>query len=149
MGAGNGWRCKKCGAGEEYWTGCGMASFNVEETRNRIAKGEFGKLARQLLSEDFPLQVGTVDEKVFFRCSTCSKLVEGMNVRFCVRDERFDLVLHLPPDACPECGEEFCFDDDCTPVSEGEIIAIVASVLESGCPVCGSRDVKPTLVKWD
>ena len=78
MGAGNGWRCKKCGAGEEYWTGCGMASFNVEETRNRIAKGEFGKLARQLLSEDFPLQVGTVDEKVFFRCSTCSKLVEGM-----------------------------------------------------------------------
>ncbi len=32
MGSGSGWRCKSCGAGEEYWTGCGMMSFDVAET---------------------------------------------------------------------------------------------------------------------
>lgn len=62
MGAGNGWYCKSCGVEEYYPVGAGLMSLNVEETRECIARGEFGEIARQLLSKDFPLDVNTVDE---------------------------------------------------------------------------------------
>lgn len=149
MGSGSGWRCKKCGAGEEYWTGYGMASCNVSATRERIERGELGDVAKHLLSDDFPFEVSTIDEVVFYRCRSCEKLVEGMNIRFCAAGEWQDLVLHVPPEKCPECGMEFSGVDECTPVSEGEIEARVESIMREGCPQCGSKDVDPTMVLWD
>lgn len=149
MGSRLGWHCEKCGAEEEYSIGCGMLSFDVEETRSRIEKGEFGKLAKKLLAEGFPLEVHTIDESSFFCCSSCGKLVEGMSVRFFVQDDKHELMLHVPPDECPECGEGFAFGEDCIPVSEGEITAYVKGILDSGCPKCGSKDVGPILINWD
>ena len=149
MGSGSGWRCKSCAAGEEYWTGCGMMSCNVGETRARISSGDLGKIAAQLLSEEFPLDVNTVDERAFFRCPGCDKLVEGMSVRFYVADDSYELVLHVPPEKCPACDEEFCCTEERTPVSDGEIYARVESVLQSGCPECGSKDIEPIMVMWD
>ena len=149
MGSGTGWRCRSCGAGEEYWTGCGMMSCNVAETRERIARGELGQIAKRLLSEDFPLDVNTVDEHAFFRCPECGKLGEGMSVRFYVVGDSFEMMLHMPPKACPACGGEFVYADDCTPVSDCEIAAYVERIEQSGCPECGSKDVDPTMVMWD
>ena len=149
MGSGNGWRCKNCGAGAEYWTGYGMASFNVSETRERIERGELGNIAKHLLSEDFPLEINTIDEVAFYRCHSCEALVEGMNVRFFAKGGSQDLVLHVPPEKCPKCGMEFSSVDECTPVSDGEIETFVESIMREGCPECGSKDVEPTMVLWD
>lgn len=149
MGSGNGWRCKKCGAGEEYWTGYGMASCNVSETRESIERGELGDIAKYMLSEDFPVKVNTIDERAFFKCPSCGKLVGGMNVRLYHDGSKPGLVLHVPPNECPGCGEEFGFVDDCTPVSEGDIAVYVDGILKSGCPECGSKDVEPTMILWD
>ena len=119
MGSGSGWRCKSCGAGEEYWTGCGMMSFDVAETRALIARGEFGAIAKQLLSDDFPLDMHTIDERAFYRCPGCGKLVAGMAVMFCAEDA-FEMMLPVPPEKCPEC--------DATGAKKG-------SKVES-CPTC-------------
>ena len=148
MGSGIGWRCKNCGAGKEYWTGCGMMGFDVAETRSLIAKGEFGVIAKRLLSDDFPLDVHTIDERAFFRCPECGKLMPGMIVRFCT-DDAFETVLPMPPEKCPECDEEFSFRDERTPISDGEIAAYVEGILRSGCPECGSKEIEPTMVMWD
>lgn len=81
MGPGSGWRCKNCGAGEEYWTGCGIMICNVDETRARIASGYFGEIAAQLHFKGFPLDVNTVDERAFFRRPECgSKDIEPIMV---------------------------------------------------------------------
>ena len=148
MGSGSGWRCKSCGAGKEYWTGCGMMSFDVVETRELIAKGELGEIAKHLLSDDFPLDVHTIDERAFYRCHGCGKLAGGMVVRFCA-DDSFEVLLPVPPDKCPGCGEEFSFRDERAPVSDGEIAAYIESVMRSGCPECGSKEIEPTAVMWD
>lgn len=148
MGSGNGWRCKSCGAGEEYWTGCGMMDFDVNETRELVAKGELGEIAKHLLSGDFPLDVHTIDERAFYRCSGCGKLVAGMVVRFCAGDS-FEMMLPVPPEKCPECDEGFSFRDERAPVSDGEITAHVESIVKSGCPECGSEEVEPTMDMWD
>lgn len=148
MGSGSGWRCKSCGAGEEYWTGCGMMSFDVAETRKLITQGEFGEIARHLLSDEFPLDVHTIDERAFYRCPGCGKLIAGTCMRFCA-DDAFEMVLPVPPDKCPECDEGFSFQDERIPVSDGEIAAYVESVMLSGCPKCGSKEIDPTMVMWD
>ena len=148
MGSGLGWRCKSCGAREEYWTGCGMASFDVAETLSLIAKGEFGVIAERLLADDFPLDVHTIDEQVFYRCPGCGKLMPGMIVRFRA-DDAFEMVLPVPPEKCPECDGGFIFRDERTPVSDGEIAAYVDGILRSGCPECGSKEIEPTMVMWD
>ncbi len=149
MGSGSGWHCRKCGAEEEYWTGYGEASCNVSETRERIARGDLGEIAKALLSNDFPLEVNIIDETVFYRCCSCEALVEGMNVRFFARGGSQDLVLHVPPEKCPECGTEFFGVDECTPVSDGELFARVERIIRDGCPECGSKDIEPVLTRWD
>ena len=125
-----------------------MMGFDVAETRSLIAKGEFGVIAKRLLSDDFPLDVHTIDERAFFRCPECGKLMPGMIVRFCT-DDAFETVLPMPPEKCPECDEEFSFRDERTPISDGEIAAYVEGILRSGCPECGSKEIEPTMVMWD
>ncbi|MCR5845015.1 MAG: hypothetical protein K6G78_00385 [bacterium] len=149
MGAGNGWYCKSCGVEEYYPVGAGLMSLNVEETRECIARGEFGEIARQLLSKDFPLDVNTVDEHAFYRCPECGKLIGGGVVRFFVGKDDFELMLPVVPEECPACGARFEFVDDRKPVSEREIDAYVAEILESGCPNCGSKDVHQLAIMWD
>ena len=150
MGSAIGWRCKSCGAEEEYMTGCGMASCDVPETHARIAEGAFGKIAKQLLSKDFPLDVYTVDECAIYRCPECGKLVEGASVRFRVSGDPFDMVLHVPPQKCPACDAEFSCTEERTPLSDGDIAAHIEGVVQSGCPECGSKSVEPSLmILWD
>ena len=148
MGSFAGWRCKSCGAHEEFSCGGGMMGLNNPAVVEQARKGELGPAMKALLADGIPEGWMLFEERAYYRCPECDGAIEGTTVRIDDRSGNW-LVYHLEPPACAKCGEKLMFWDDKVPMSFDALLARCKSYAENGCPTCRSKDVELDLGNWD
>ena len=134
-----GWFCKDCGAGNSFYSGSGMMSFNDSDFVLRSKDGFYGPAMKRLLGDGIPEGWIVFEEHVFYRCPNCDGIIEGSAFKVDDGSRSGWLTYYIKPDSCEACGEELAFWGDRVPMSDDELLALCQKLVDDGCPNCGGE----------
>lgn len=149
MGKIIGWYCKDCGAGNSFYSGSGMLSFNDSDFVLRSKDGSCGPAMKRLLGDGIPEGWTVFEERVFYRCPNCDGAIEGSAFKIDDGGGSGWLAFYVKPDSCETCGEELVFWDDRIPMSDSDLLALCQKQVDDGCPNCGGANAQLVKGCWD
>lgn len=142
--------CKDCDFEQIYHLGCGKFSRR-DELAMRAEAGEFGSVAKFLLSDECPIHVEAFITRQLGRCENCSSPIEWETLLIALPEDEHAFKKDLKPETCPRCAADFC--EEPSPLtadfsSRYEILGWLWDMANRPCPKCGGWNCVPVEGSW-